>query len=571
MLPPEVMRVVLLIGLAATGYMLIQAWNQDYMQKGATEYADAPILTDAAGASLPGSPAEPAAVPPVDTAAVTDVPDEALLEPTTGITPPLTAPENVVATQGRLVTVTTPTLKVWIDRLGGDVVRVQLPKYPVSSDSPDVPYLLLETSGDHTYVAQSGLMGKDGLDGRGDRPLYTSSASHLELAAGEQKSLTLKIEKEGQQVIKTFAFQADSYVVSVDMTLVNTGTVPLEAAMFAQIKRDNKPPLIEEGFSFGPQSYLGGALTTPEERYLKVDFDDLDESAIRHSVQGGWIAFLQHYFIGAWIGNPEVVNNYFAQKRADGKYVFGFTAPKQVVQPGAKAAWQTDLYTGPKDQHQLEKIAPELSLTVDYGILWWLAVPLFDLLSWLHDWVGNWGVAIILLTLIVKIVLYPLFNMSYKSMAKLRKVAPELKRLQERYADDRQKLSQEMMKLYSKEGANPLGGCLPMLLPMPVFLALYWVLWESVELRQAPFFLWVQDLSAMDPYFVLPLLMGGTMYLQQTMAPAMGDPMQQRMMKLMPIIFTALFLFFPSGLVLYWLVNNVLSVAQQWYVTKNIV
>ncbi len=571
MLPPEVMRVLLLIGLAATGYMLIQAWNEDYMQRPIAAYAESPLV---AGGStvLPGKASPISDIDQAATSNPSDVPTPDILESTNEVVPVVASKGDSVVeeTPGRLVTVVTPTLKVWIDRQGGDVVRVQLPKYPVSSKTPDVPYLLMENSGDHTYVAQSGLMGKDGLDGSGERPLYDADTAALELTAGEQKTLSLKIEKSGQRVTKTFAFNADSYVVGVDLKLENIGTQPLEAALFAQIKRDNKAPIIEEGFSFGPQSYLGGALTTPEERYLKVDFDDLDEASMRRTVEGGWIALLQHYFVSAWVPRADENNNFFAQRRSDGLYVFGYTAPKKSVLPGATGHWQTSLYTGPKDQHELDQVARHLGLTVDYGFLWWLAVPLFDVMSWLHDWVGNWGLAIILLTVMVKIVLYPLFNLSYKSMAKLRKVAPELKLLQERYADDRQKLSQEMMKLYQKEGANPLGGCLPMLLPMPVFLALYWVLWESVELRQAPFFLWIQDLSAMDPYFVLPLLMGGTMYLQQTMAPAMGDPMQQRMMKMMPVIFTAMFLFFPAGLVLYWLVNNILSVTQQWYVTRSI-
>lgn len=570
MLPPEVMRVLLLIGLAATGYMLIQAWNDDYMQRPIAEYAESPLIEGVANGSD-----EPSVVVDIDKTAVpsaSDVPDAEILDSSHEVASVSeTKPDGDTAVAAaRLITVVTPTLKVWIDRLGGDVVRVQLPKYPASSKTPEVPYLLMENSGDHTYVAQSGLMGKDGLDGSGQRPLYDADTALLEVAEGEEKTLTLQIQKAGQRVTKTFAFSADSYVVGVDLKLENLGTEPLEAALFAQIKRDSKPPIIGEGFSFGPKSYLGGALTTPEERYLKVHFDDLDEAAMRRTVEGGWIALLQHYFVSAWVANANESNNFFAHKRNDGLYVFGYTAPKKSVLPGTTGHWQTSLYTGPKDQHQLDQVAPHLALTVDYGFLWWLAVPLFDVLTWLHDWVGNWGLAIILLTVMVKIVLYPLFNLSYKSMAKLRKVAPELKLLQERYADDRQKLSQEMMKLYQKEGANPLGGCLPMLLPMPVFLALYWVLWESVELRQAPFFLWVQDLSAMDPYFVLPLLMGGTMYLQQTMAPAMGDPMQQRMMKLMPVIFTGMFLFFPAGLVLYWLVNNVLSVTQQWYVTRNV-
>jgi YidC/Oxa1 family membrane protein insertase len=361
---------------------------------------------------------------------------------------------------------------------------------------------------------------------------------------------------------------ADENLVHVGYRVRNLTDRSIKASMFAQIKRDANDPYGDSSFSLGPQPYLGAALTTQENRYEKLEFDDLDEGRYQSTQQGGWIAFLQHYFLSAWIANPDETNNYYGQRRNDGTYMVGFSGPLQEVSPGAIGEWSARFYAGPKDQKRLEEIAENLNLTVDYGFLWWLAVPLFYLLDWLHAFVGNWGVAIILLTVLVKLVLYPLSAHSYKSMANMRRVAPQMKRLQERHADDRQKLSQEMMALYKKESVNPLGGCLPMLLPMPIFIALYWVLFESVELRHAPFALWINDLAAMDPYFVLPLLMGGSMYLQQLLSPAVGDPMQVRMMRLMPVMFTVMFLFFPAGLVLYWLVNSVLSIAQQWYVIK---
>jgi YidC/Oxa1 family membrane protein insertase len=343
--------------------------------------------------------------------------------------------------------------------------------------------------------------------------------------------------------------------------------------MFAQLKRDGTP--IEEGggFGLGPRPYLGAALTTSEDRYYKLGFDDLDDldgKNYREAVEGGWIAILQHYFLSSWIGDAANTNGYYGRRHDDGTYVVGFTSPVQRVEPGQLATFRSSFYAGPKDQKTLETISPNLNLTIDYGFLWWMAVPLFYLLDWLHGFVNNWGVAIILLTVIIKAVLYPLSAASYRSMAKMRKVAPQMKRLQERYKDDRQKLSSEMMSLYKKEKANPLGGCLPILVQMPVFIALYWVLFESVELRQAPFFLWIDDLSAMDPFFVLPILMGASMFFQQTLNPPMPDPMQARIMKMMPIMFTVLFLFFPAGLVLYWLLNNVLSMTQQWIITRQI-
>jgi len=340
--------------------------------------------------------------------------------------------------------------------------------------------------------------------------------------------------------------------------------------LFAQFKHDGGEALAGESSGLGPRPYVGAALQTRDDRYFKLDFDDIDDGPFQERLQGGWVAMLQHYFLGAWIPPAADLNSYVGRKTGDGGYAVGLIGPEQVVAPGETRAFGAELYLGPKNQRRLQEIAPDLNLTVDYGFLWWLAVPLFRVLDWLHSFVGNWGFAIILLTFLVKLVLYPLSNAGYKSMAKMRQVAPKMKQLQERYSDDRQKLSTEMMALYKREGANPMGGCLPMLLPMPVFIALYWVLYESVELRQAPFALWIQDLSEIDQFFVLPILMGASMFLMQYLNPPPPDPMQARIMKAMPIAFTVLFLFFPSGLVLYWLVNNILSLAQQWYITRKI-
>jgi YidC/Oxa1 family membrane protein insertase len=475
---------------------------------------------------------------------------------------------GTVESGGRLVKVTTPTLQAWIDLLGGDIVRIQLPKFPLTKDRPDVPYLLLDNGRGHTYIAQSGLIGAEGLDSGGQRPLYRAQSNDLVLTGEGTLELELVAEQGGFQITKTFVFSSDAYLVDLRYRLVNNTGRPVDVGLFAQIKRDDKDPFGETSFTLGPQPFLGAALTTSESRYEKLDFEDLDEGDYRANVEGGWIAFLQHYFLSAWIANPEDANGFYGQRRSDGTYIVGYTSPASKLAAGDTGRWQTRFYAGPKDQRQLEKIAPNLNLTVDYGFLWWLAVPLFYILDWFHSFVGNWGLSIILLTMLVKLVLYPLSAASYRSMANMRRVGPQMKRLQERYSDDRQKLSQEMMALYKKEGVNPLGGCLPMLLPMPIFLALYWVLFESVELRQAPFMLWIDDLAAMDPYFVLPLLMGASMFFQQLLSPAVGDPMQVKMMRLMPVMFTVLFLFFPSGLVLYWLVNNVLSIAQQWWVMR---
>jgi YidC/Oxa1 family membrane protein insertase len=412
-------------------------------------------------------------------------------------------------------------------------------------------------------------VGADGIDASGNRPVYAAEHAEYDLPPGGG-SLTVNVvaERDGQRVTKRFQFTEADYVIGVQFSVENNSARPVTTGLFAQIKRDSSEPFGGHRVFLGPNPFLGAAFTTPESRYEKVKFDDLQKETFRTSLEGGWVAFLQHYFISAWIGDSKETNNYFGQSKGDGTYVMGYTAPQRTIAPGATAEWSSRFYVGPKDQTRLEKVAPNLNLTIDYGFLWWLAVPLFKLLGWFHGFTGNWGVAIILLTVLVKLAIFPLSAASYRSMANMRRVAPQMKRLQERYADDRQKLSQEMMALYKKEKVNPLGGCLPMLLPMPIFLALYWVLFESVELRQAPFVMWIHDLTAMDPYFVLPLAMGVSMYLQQLMSPAMGDPMQQKVMRLMPIMFTVLFLFFPSGLVLYWLVNNLLSIAQQWFVMR---
>jgi YidC/Oxa1 family membrane protein insertase len=566
MLPTEVQRILLLIGLAATGYLMILAWNDDFMRSPAPEqYSDAPEVEPIGQAAEPsGEPLTP--VETVEKPGASDVPDASLIVTSEADRP---AAVETAKTADRLIRVQTPELKVWIDRLGGDVVRVELPGYPVSLEAPDVPYVLLDHGRGRTYVAQSGLIGANGVDGGGSRPLYRSAAADYRLEGDEPLTITLEAELDGQAVAKHFTFRPGDYLVDVAYEVENRTAAPLQASLFAQIKRDDSEPAGGGTFSLGPQPYLGAALTTAETRYEKLEFDDLEDSGpYRVAVDGGWMAFLQHYFLSAWVADSEDTNNFYGQKRNDGTYVFGYTGPLKTIAPGETGAFQSAFYAGPKDQKRLEEISPNLNLTVDYGFLWWLAVPLFYVLDWLHGFVGNWGVAIILLTVLVKAVLYPLSAASYKSMANMRRVAPKMKRLQERYADDRQKLSQEMMNLYKKEQVNPLGGCLPMLLPMPIFIALYWVLFESVELRQAPFFLWINDLSAMDPYFILPLLMGGSMYLTQLLSPAVGDPMQVRMMKMMPIMFTVLFLFFPAGLVLYWLVNNVLGVAQQYYVIR---
>ena len=574
MLPPEIQRIVLLIGLAATSYLLILAWNEDMQaDRSPISYSDAPLVADQQTNAIDTSAIRPSVVD--QSQSDSDIPDVSLLSndelPTSLSTTDAFSEARAQTPESRLVVVTTPKLKVWIDLLGGDIVRVQLPQYPVALDLQDTPYLLLEQNQNQTYVAQSGLIGPNGLDKNGQRPQYSSSVRELTVDENDgQSDLVLSTVADGMTVEKVFSFTADKYLLDVSYRLTNTSNVAFSAGMFTQIKRDRKAVLTDDSFSLAPDPYLGGAITTIETPYQKVEFDDLDEDTLQAENTGGWVAFLQHYFLSAWVAPADQQIRYYARPTKDNNYLFGFTGPAKVVQPGASGVWSAEFYAGPKDQVELEEISEHLNLTVDYGFLWWLAIPLFKALTFFHDLVGNWGVAIILLTLAVKIALGWVSARGYRSMANMRRVAPAMKKLQERYSNDREKLSKEMMALYKKEGANPLGGCLPMLAPMPIFLALYWVLLESVELRQAPFMFWIEDLSAMDPYFILPLLMGASTYLMQSLNPQVGDPMQVKMMKLMPIMFTVLFLFFPAGLVLYWLVNNLLSIAQQTYIYKKV-
>ena len=564
MLPAEIQRVVLLICLAATGYLLILAWNGDMQEtRDQDYYAAEPAVssTDFNANSVSDT------VP--DLADTGSAGDDIPALPTANL--PAGAQLNTLTTMNnsRLVTVTTPSLKMWIDLKGGDVVRVLLPKFPVEIDRPDVPFVLLDQSVQRTYIAQSGLIGADGTDSNGQRPLFSADRTDYQINQGEIE-VVLRADVAGNPVEKIFRFRADDYLVDVEYRVRNNKSSDFVAGMFAQIKRDNRPPSLDESIPLAPQPFFGGATTTLDNRYEKVEFDDLDERPLSFTLEGGWMAFLQHYFLSAWVPPADEQNRFEASRSRDGNYLFRTIGQAQQVAPGAVGLWQTGFYAGPKDQITLEKIAPNLNMTVDYGFLWWIAEPLFKVLNYFHSVTGNWGLSIILLTLLVKAALYWVSAKGYRSMANMRRVAPAMKRIQERYGNDREKLSREMMALYKKEGANPLGSCLPMLLPMPIFLALYWVLLESVELRQAPFIFWINDLAAMDPYFILPLLMGASTYLMQALNPQVGDPLQIKIMKMMPIMFTVLFLFFPAGLVLYWLINNLLSIAQQTYVYRQV-
>ncbi len=487
--------------------------------------------------------------------------------------PAAAADVNAAAGDEGLISVVTDSLDLRIDPTGGDIVYVALPRHLATLDGPKSPFVLLENTASRSYKAQSGLIGPNGTDG-GDkgRPTFTAPKTDYRLADDQQEltvDLTL-VDDSNTNIVKRYHFTRGSYVVDVSYVIDNKGTKDWRASMYAQIKRDSSEDPGAESGGMGMKPFLGGATTSADEPYIKFDFDDMAEKPYKAEVQGGWIAMVQHYFISAWIPSAEQQYSYSTTVTSSGFNIIRYTGPRVTVAPDTQETISTKFYAGPKDQYTLADISEGLDLTVDYGWLWWIAQPLFWLLTKLHGVFGNWGWSIIALTFIIKLAFFRLSATSYRSMANMRRLQPKMAELKERFGGDRQKMSQATMELYKKEKINPLGGCLPILVQMPVFIALYWTLMESVELRHAPFMLWIKDLSAMDPYFVLPLIMGASMWFQQRLNPAPPDPMQAKIMQWMPVVFTFLFLWFPSGLVLYWVTNNVLSIAQQWLITRQI-
>jgi len=527
----ESQRNILLIGLLFVSFLLWQQWQADKAPK--------PVAT------------ESSVVANATTNHSADVP-----EADTGV------PAAVAATQN-LITVKTDQLDVQINPVGGDIVYAALVSHKLEQGK-DQPFVLLEQTKDFTYIAQSGLIGRDGIDSSAKgRATFAASKTEFTLADG-QDSLEVPltyVAENGVTYTKVFVFHRGKFNVDIDYKINNTSAAPLQVQMYGQIKQTIKP---SESSMMMP-TYRGAAFSTASARYEKYNFEDMGKNNLNQPTIGGWAAMLQHYFVSAWIPPATDSNTIFSSVSAGGLANIGFRGAVYDVAPGATQEISSQFYVGPKDQKALSALSDTLNLVVDYGFLWWLAVPIHWLLMFYQSFVGNWGVAIILITLTVRGLLFPLTKAQYTSMAKMRNLQPKLQDLKERFGDDRQKMGQAMMELYKKEKVNPMGGCLPILLQMPIFIALYWVLLESFELRHAPFMLWIHDLSVQDPYYILPLLMGVSMYIMQKMqpiAPTM-DPMQVKMMQWMPVIFTVFFLWFPSGLVLYWLVGNIVAIIQQ--------
>ena len=537
--------------LAIVTYLMLLAWQEDYPPT--IEGADSAVVL------TPDSTAD--ADRPVDLPSSLPTTAPSTSDTTTNGSLPRIA-------TGETIPVATDTLELSISLDGGDITSLALPQFLKQLEVQSDPFDLLQTQPGRSYVAQSGLIGPDGIDSGGRASYRSQLSSYVMQDTDEQLTVDLMSETDEVSVTKRYRFTRGSYLIEVSFLISNKSTDRLQANAFGQIKRDVfDDPSAVGGFG---RTYLGFVTTSEDDPYIRIDFDEVDDGTEAFDTQGGWIGFSQHYFVSAWIPEPSQTNRYTTRQNDVGQYFGEFTGSAIVVAPGESAEYRMGFYAGPKDQYVLAEISPNLDLTIDYGFLWFLAAPIYWLLRQIDSFINNYGLSIIALTLVVKALFYKLTETQYRSMAGMRRVMPKMESLKETYGDDRMKLQQATMELYKKEKINPFGGCLPMLVQMPVFIALYWVLLESVELRHAAFGFWLQDLSVRDPYFILPLLMAATMYLQTSLSPTPADPIQARVMKIMPVMMGVLFLWFPAGLVLYWLTNGLLGILQQWYITRKL-
>ena len=554
-------RTILIGGMGLVAWMLVIQWNQFEDQNVALEqsYSESQTNYESSFDSVTIS---------TGSASSDELPQLQSVPESSGLLDlALPTPnENFITAQNDVI-------EIVIDPIGGDIVSgLLLTHFDKKLEDGGQPFPILQNSRDNTYVARSGLIGPSGTDTAEGRPKFSIASTNFVLNDDQDTlNIDLVLNDSGVRIVKRFTLSRNSYDIGVQYIINNGSSSDWNGTFYGQIKRDAKPPVTDvSGFSMQP--FLGAALRQPEKNYAKFDFSDIEDESVKTSIEGGWVAMVQHYFISAWIPPADELNNFTLRKLSNqDMYLLSFTGAPISVPVGESADYKASFYIGPKDQDALIGMAEYLDRTLDYGFLWILAEPIFKAMKMIHSVIGNWGWTIILLTLGIKLILYPLSAASLKSMAKMRNLQPQMLRLKELYGDDRQKMSQETMSLYKKEKVNPAGGCFPMLLQMPVFISLYWVLMESVEIRHAPWIFWIQDLSAKDPYFVLPIIMGASMLFMQKLQPAPTDPMQAKIMQIMPIAFTFLFMGFPSGLVLYWTVNNLLSMAQQWFVNRQLI
>jgi YidC/Oxa1 family membrane protein insertase len=575
-------RLILFIAFSLILLLIYSAWQEE-----SQEYQARPADSEAVSelsAAVPGPGLSPHISKETSSQQTTgtnaapnyaaDVPDVPKSAPTISLTSKpadltgVTAEQTSGTLPGQQLFVKTDRLNVEINSVGGEITRVSLPTYSVALNKPDEAFQLLNNRLPNVFVAQSGLLASQG-SAPDHHAMFSADKTNYQLVDGKDE-LRVRLHwngEDGLKVIKTYIFHRSSFVIDLDVEVQNTTQKIWTGRVYRQFQRTE---MARESYFI--YTYTGGVVSSTWDPYEKIQFSEMANWKPEQSYnKGGWVAMLQHYFLGAWIPAADEANHFYTKALADGRYMLGMSSEERSVAPGSSIHFETKLYTGPKDQIRLEEIEPNLRLTVDYGVLDILSKPLFWLMSRINGVVGNWGLAIIAITILLKLIFFPLSAASYKSMANMRRLAPKLKILKERYGDDRQKMSQATMKIYKEEKINPLGGCLPILVQIPVFIALYWVLLESVEMRQAPFYLWIDDLSQKDPFYVLPLLMGISMFAQQKLNPPPLDPVQMRVMQALPFIFTVFFAFFPAGLVLYWVVNNLLSIAQQYFITKKIV
>jgi len=543
-------RLFLLLALAFLGMLLWQAWQEDY---GRVRTTVPQVATDSPGSTEP-----------VSDAATPEVP-----EISQNVIPPIPAVTD--AATPSYIEVLTDTLRVRIDPKGGTIVQADLQEYPISLEQPETKFELLSSHPASFFIAQSGLVSRDAANAPTHQALYRASADRFVMNE-DQDVLVVELYwtgPSGVEITKRYTFRRGNYRVTLEHLVNNLGEQPWSGGEYRQLQRSaDSSSGADSAFMY---TYTGGAIYSPENKYQKYSFDELGEGKPDRDVTGGWVAMIEHYFLAAIIPPADQLMRFQGEDVRGGRYLIRAKTQGVSVPPGASHAFAGDLWLGPKLQNELGNLATGLDLTVDYGWLTFLAQPMWWILEWIHGFVGNWGWTIIIFTILIKLAFFKLSETSYRSMANMRKLAPRMQALKDRYGDDKQRMQQAMMEMYKKEKINPLGGCLPMLVQIPFFISLYWVLLESVELRQAPWILWIKDLSIKDPYYVLPLMMGATMFVQQKLNPAPPDPMQAKIMMMLPIVFTFLFLFFPSGLVLYWFVNNLLSIAQQWVITRKIV
>ena len=536
----ETQRLVAIFVFFFSGFLLWTAWQKQH-----------PPLPAPTVASQPSS-ANTVPVPATGAGATT--PATASAAPATG-----------QMQRGERVRVATDLIVAEIDLNGGDLRQIELVKHKASEDKSRNLTLFNDNSA-QIYIAQSGLIGA-GLPNH--KSPFKAESSRYELQQGKDL-LTVKLTnqaEDGSIIVKQYNFHRGTYVIDVEFQIENKGTAAIKPDAYFQFLRYGEAPSTSP---FGISTFAGPAVYTEEKKFQKIGFPDIDKGKFEYPQKSkdGWIAMLQHYFVAAWLPKNGVEREFFTKKVGEKLYTAGVVMPVGSVLPGASGTISVPLYVGPQEGDKLAQLAPGLDLTIDYGWLTIIASPLFKVLSFIHSWVGNWGIAIILLTVLIKLIFFPLSAASYKSMAKMKILGPKLQKLKDQYGDDKQKLNQAMMELYKTEKVNPLGGCLPIVVQIPVFISLYWVLLAAVELRHAPFFGWIKDLSAADPFYILPVLMGATMFLQTTLNPTPPDPIQAKVMLYMPLVFSVMFLWFPAGLVLYWTVNNLLSIWQQWQINR---